>query len=341
MPTTAGTWPAVWGVDPESLPGKGVPAVELLARLGAEVRALMVHGSNPVVSAPDATAVRRRLTELDLLVVCDFVPQRDRRARRRRAARDPVGRGGGHDDQPRGPGAASASAARAGRRWSRSELEILAELAELARQPRDARPRPGGRLRRAGPRQRRWACRLLGSEPRGSRRESPRFWPVAPSSRHHGCSPRPSPTPTASPGWCPSRRVVPADDLRADAPVYLVTGRVLAQYQSGAQTRRVPSLNRTAPRVVRRAAPPARAPARHRGRRRPSMSPPPAATRRRRPGSPGTSGRTPCSCRSTGAARPRSTRSPTTRVTRSPGCRSSRCARSLWPVRSWAAHHRR
>jgi assimilatory nitrate reductase catalytic subunit len=32
------------------------------------------------------------------------------------------------------------------------------------------------------------------------------------------------------------------DDLRPDAPVYLVTGRVLAHYQSGAQTRRVPEL---------------------------------------------------------------------------------------------------
>lgn len=34
----------------------------------------------------------------------------------------------------------------------------------------------------------------------------------------------------------------PADDLRPDAPVYLVTGRVLQHYQSGAQTRRVPDL---------------------------------------------------------------------------------------------------
>jgi assimilatory nitrate reductase catalytic subunit len=32
------------------------------------------------------------------------------------------------------------------------------------------------------------------------------------------------------------------DDLRVDAPIYLVTGRVLAHYQSGAQTRRVPEL---------------------------------------------------------------------------------------------------
>lgn len=39
----------------------------------------------------------------------------------------------------------------------------------------------------------------------------------------------------------------PADDLRPDAPLYLVTGRVLAQYQSGAQTRRVRALTAAAP----------------------------------------------------------------------------------------------
>lgn len=33
-----------------------------------------------------------------------------------------------------------------------------------------------------------------------------------------------------------------ADDLRADAPTYLITGRVLQHYQSGAQTRRVAEL---------------------------------------------------------------------------------------------------
>lgn len=33
----------------------------------------MVHGSNPVVSAPDARVVTERLAALDLLVVSDFV----------------------------------------------------------------------------------------------------------------------------------------------------------------------------------------------------------------------------------------------------------------------------
>src|SRR5690606_638050 len=67
---------AVWGVDPDSLPGPGRPAVELLASLGTPggPRALFVHGSNVLVSAPDANAVAQRLAALDLLVVCDFVP---------------------------------------------------------------------------------------------------------------------------------------------------------------------------------------------------------------------------------------------------------------------------
>ncbi|WP_431246519.1 molybdopterin oxidoreductase family protein [Leifsonia xyli] len=66
---------AVWGVEPDAIPGPGVPAVELLGMLGRPdgVRALLVHGSNVVVSGPDAGAIRRGLQALDLLVVCDFV----------------------------------------------------------------------------------------------------------------------------------------------------------------------------------------------------------------------------------------------------------------------------
>ncbi|QEO15738.1 molybdopterin oxidoreductase family protein [Agromyces intestinalis] len=64
----------VWGVDPDVIPGPGVPAVELLHSLGRPdgVRALMVHGSNLVVSSPNVAAVREGLARLDLLVVCDF-----------------------------------------------------------------------------------------------------------------------------------------------------------------------------------------------------------------------------------------------------------------------------
>ena len=65
----------VWGVPPESLPGKGRSAYELLEALGTETgsRAMLVFGSNVVVSAPNATHVTERLAALDLLVVADIV----------------------------------------------------------------------------------------------------------------------------------------------------------------------------------------------------------------------------------------------------------------------------
>ena len=65
---------AVWGVDPSVIPGAGIPAVELLQALGTDAgpKALLVHGSNVVVSAPNASAVREGLGRLDLLVVSDF-----------------------------------------------------------------------------------------------------------------------------------------------------------------------------------------------------------------------------------------------------------------------------
>ncbi|QJY44897.1 molybdopterin oxidoreductase family protein [Pseudonocardia broussonetiae] len=66
----------VWGVDPDDLPGPGRSATELLAALGRDdgPRAMLVFGSNVLVSAPDARSVAERLAALDLLVVADFLP---------------------------------------------------------------------------------------------------------------------------------------------------------------------------------------------------------------------------------------------------------------------------
>ncbi|WP_037305111.1 molybdopterin oxidoreductase family protein, partial [Saccharopolyspora erythraea] len=60
----------VWGVPPESLPGPGRSAYELLDALGTAggPRALLVFGSNPAVSAPNAGHITERLSSLDLLV---------------------------------------------------------------------------------------------------------------------------------------------------------------------------------------------------------------------------------------------------------------------------------
>src|SRR4029078_11079007 len=64
----------VWGIAPETLPGPGLSAYELLDSSGREngIPALLVMGSNVVVSAPDAAHVIERLRSLELLVVADF-----------------------------------------------------------------------------------------------------------------------------------------------------------------------------------------------------------------------------------------------------------------------------
>lgn len=62
----------VWGVAESELPRSGKSAFELLDALGGEVQGLFLMGSNPVVSAPDASRIADRLGALDTLVVADF-----------------------------------------------------------------------------------------------------------------------------------------------------------------------------------------------------------------------------------------------------------------------------
>ncbi|MET0448534.1 MAG: molybdopterin dinucleotide binding domain-containing protein, partial [Aeromicrobium sp.] len=243
---------AVWGVDPAVLPGPGVPAVELLMSLGQPdgPRALFVHGSNILVSAPDALVVRRRVEALDLVVVCDFVPSETalladyvlpvtqwaeedgtmtglegRVLRRRQAVEPPAG--------------------------VRSELEIFAALASRLDAPGTWSTDPrevydelrmasaGGRADYAGI----TYDRLDAGEAL--------YWPC-PSEDHPG-TPRlfadTFPTATGRARMVAVREIGPDEPLRAEAPVWLVTGRVLQHYQSGAQTRRVAKLNDSMPRA--------------------------------------------------------------------------------------------
>jgi assimilatory nitrate reductase catalytic subunit len=274
---------AVWGVDPETLPGPGLPAVQLLRSLGApsgetgrtggpvRPRALMVHGSNLVVSAPNAGSVIDRLKSLDLLVVCDFVPSEtalladvvfpvtqwaeeegtmtslEGRVIRRRAAVAPPGE-------------------------ARSELWILAELARRLGAPESlafptdpavvfdelARASAGGPADYSGLSH----ARLDADEASGG---PGLFWPVpatpsdvsdpqvtrvtrASDTQQHPGTPRlfleRFATPDGRARMVAVDHVGPSDDVRPGAPFYLVTGRVLQHYQSGAQTHRVAELER-------------------------------------------------------------------------------------------------
>jgi assimilatory nitrate reductase catalytic subunit len=234
---------AVWGVDPADLPGPGPSAYELLTALGEPggPRALLVFGSNPVVSAPRAAAVERRLAALDLLVVADFVRSETvaladvvlptaqwaeedgtmtnlegRVIRRRRLTDPPAG--------------------------VRTDLAVLAALSARLGRPTSADPRTVfDELRRAsagGP------ADYAGITYERIDAEGGVFWPC-PDVAHPG-TPRMFldrfATADGRARFVPVEHRSAAEEPDAEYPLYLTTGRVLTQYQSGAQTRRIAGL---------------------------------------------------------------------------------------------------
>ncbi len=63
----------VWGVDPETIPGPGVDAYEIFRKIDrGEVRGLLSICFNPKVSLPDNAFVTRMLEKLDFYVAIDF-----------------------------------------------------------------------------------------------------------------------------------------------------------------------------------------------------------------------------------------------------------------------------
>lgn len=242
----------VWGIDPNELPAPGLSAYEMLDRLGTEggVRALRVVASNIAVSAPRATHVRERLQALDFLAVSDIflsetaqladvvlpttqwaeedgtMTNLEGRVIRRQAATDPPD--GVHSD-----------------------LWVMRELAErLGRPPlTDVPQEVFEELRRAS---QGGKSDYFGISYDRIAAEKGVFWPC-PSERHPG-TPRlfevDFPTSNRRANFHPVEHLGPAETPDADYPYYLTTGRLLRQYQSGTQTRRVKSLNAAEPEQV-------------------------------------------------------------------------------------------
>ncbi|MFF5403622.1 molybdopterin oxidoreductase family protein [Streptomyces misionensis] len=241
---------AVWGVDPDTLPGPGRSAYELLDGLGQSggVRALLLMGSNPVVSAPNAAHVTTRLRQLDFLAVSDVVLSETAEladvvlpvaqwAEETGTMTNLEGR------------VLLREAALAPPEGVRTDLHVLRELAARLGVRRGFPEDPRevfDELRAAsagGP------ADYAGITYERVREEDGVFWPC-PAEDHPG-TPRPFldrfATPDGRARFAAVSHRPAAEEPDADYPLRLTTGRVLAQYQSGAQTRRVPELERAAP----------------------------------------------------------------------------------------------
>jgi len=238
----------VWGVPAADLPGKGRSAYELLDALGTDggSKALLVFGSNIVVSAPNATHVTERLAALDLLVVCDLVMSETA------ALADvvlPV------TEWAEETGTMTNLEGRVILREQavappdgvRSDLDVIAGLAERLGAPvpfptdAEAIFAELGRASAGG------KADYAGIDYERIRAEHGVFWPC-PAADHPG-TPRLFDDRFAHPDgrarFVSVTHTGPAEAPCADYPVHLTTGRVLAQYQSGAQTRRIRELTDT------------------------------------------------------------------------------------------------
>ncbi len=238
----------VWGVAPEDLPAPGLSACETFNAFGETVRGMMVMASNILVSSPDADVLSGGLGRLDLLVVADmFLSETAARAdvvlpvaqwaeedgtmtnlegrviRRRRALPPPAG--------------------------VRTDVEILAELAarlgctsQFATAPEEVfaelrRASSGGDADYAGITYARIDA------------QDGIFWPC-PDAAHAGTKRlflTRFATPDGRARFHPIEYRGAAEQPDHDFPYMLTTGRLLAHYQTGAQTHRVPELEEAVP----------------------------------------------------------------------------------------------
>jgi assimilatory nitrate reductase catalytic subunit len=241
---------AVWGVDPDELPPPGLAALDLFAALGVRggVRGLWIMGANPVVSAPNARELEARLARLDLLVVCDpFLSETARLAdvvfpvaqwaeeegtltnlegrvlRRERAVAPPDG--------------------------VRTDLEVMKLVARALGRGRHIEDQPSlvfEELRRASAG---GVADYAGVSYERIRRDEGVFWPCP--SEAGPDTPRlfleRFATPDGRARFFAVEQQPPAEVPDETYPLFLTTGRLLAHYQSGNQTRRVGELKKASP----------------------------------------------------------------------------------------------
>ena len=254
----------VWGMDPAELPQPGVDAYEIIRKIDrGEIKGLLSICFNPVVSLPDNNFVRQALEKLEFYVAIDFFMSESARyadvvlpgslQEEDEGTVTQIGRAGHQDQQ--------------GRRLPGRGPAGLAESSRTSRRPSAASrgltfESPRADLRRAAHGVEGRRRRLLRDHLRAHRGELRRVLAVS-RARCPKASRCPGPQGTVravraglmEPGRARRRAVLfprrqgplerdartsgPAEDVDEQFPIILTTGRVVSQFLSGNQTRRI------------------------------------------------------------------------------------------------------
>jgi assimilatory nitrate reductase catalytic subunit len=243
----------VWGIDPDELPGPGVDAYEIFRRVErGEIRALLSICFNPMVSLPDNQYVRRMLDKLEFYAAIDFFLSETARHA------DIVLPGSLHEEDEGTVTQIEGRIIKINRAVdppgeARQDWRIFQDIAAAMDRPRGFTfNNPGeifDELRRASAG---GIADYSGVTYEKIVRQHGVFWPC-PSEDHPG-TPRLFETGSwnpvargAGPFYFPDGKArfnvaawrPPAEDIDDEYPVILTTGRVVSQFLSGEQTRRI------------------------------------------------------------------------------------------------------
>jgi assimilatory nitrate reductase catalytic subunit len=244
---------AVWGIEPEELPGPGVDVYEIFRKIDrGEVRGLLSICFNPKVSLPDNTFVGRMLDKLEFYVAIDFFLNETARHA------DIVLPGSLHEEDEGTVTQIEGRVLKINRcvdppGEARQDWRIIQDIAAALGRNRGftfANPREiFEELRRASAG---GIADYAGITYERLEREFGVFWPC-PSEDHPG-----TPRLFEEGSWNPVARgqgrfyfpdgkarfhvtayAPPAEDVDDAYPIILTTGRVVSQFLSGTQTRRI------------------------------------------------------------------------------------------------------
>jgi assimilatory nitrate reductase catalytic subunit len=243
----------VWGMDPAEIPQAGVDAYEIFRKIDqGEIKGLLTICFNPVVSLPDNSFIRRMLEKLEFYVAIDFFLNETARYA------DIVLPGSLHEEDEGVVTTAEGRVIKINKAIdcpadAREDWRIIQDIARaLGREPGFTFKNPGeifAELREAS---RGGVADYSGISYDKIERQYGVFWPC-PNEDHAG-----TPRLFEEGSWNPvakgkgrfyfpdgkarfnvARYTPPAEDIDAEYPIMLTTGRVVSQFLSGTQTRRI------------------------------------------------------------------------------------------------------